>query len=338
MKKAIYFTLGSIFLTSSIVAASVILPTVTVSQNYSFYNFNFSSNIYSSSGDFVLRFSDDNLTSTNINYKKLILGSKEYNSGNYVLYIGSQGYSTNNTFLYGSQTMDSNRVSVANSQPILNGDFGSIFNEYNGNDSAYDKLITKPKILVIQDVLTIDDYNDRDEFVNMVLEYKNLINNDQENQFVDDSEKTENQKKQEWAQALYDNFTQEDYFGFSMEPGSTYLDWNGKECYYRKTNKFPLLFNSIVDFVKSNFNNLNSLNSSSGIVLGYKDGVFCEEFGGSFNISTDDGSTDSSDTTTQSSISQLNNFYSLFDVNLSSKSIDYNTNNSFITWILNCYA
>ena len=218
------------------------------------------------------------------------------------MYIGSQGYSTNNNFLYGSQSNLDSTVSEVNQQPELLGDFGVGL-------KFFEKLENQPKVLLLQDELTYADYQDKEEYENLVQEYKNI----DLSSGVHDSE-SEEVKKKNWADTAPK---------FSCEPGATYTTWDGKTEYFRKTNKFPIFFNEVVSFVKANFNNLSNINTSDGILIGYKNGKICSDFSGSFTSSTSD-STEGT-TTTQS----------LFFQSFSTKQ---QATNNFTNWLSDNYG
>ncbi len=303
MKKAIYLTIGSVLMTSAIVATSILLPTLTTSSNVnSFKLFNYNPNNLANLDNSQLRFNPTNMSSINQNYKDIISG-KFYKDNNYVLLITSQGYNSNNTFLYGSQDQIDSKVSETNSQPILNGDFGK------GLKSIPDLQI-QPKVLVIQDVLTKADYSDEEAYNNMVQEYKNI-----DTSAADNDENSDDYKKKHWAQSADP---------FSFEPGKPYKTWDGKTVYFRQSNKFPLLYKEIVSFVKSNFNNLSDVTTSSSIVIGYKDGNLCSDFTGSFSSSTGDEEGSDSNGASQT------NFYSSYN---NSKSIS-----TFEQWLTDNYG
>ena len=64
MKKSIYLTIGSVLFTSSVVAAGVLLPTVTsVSSSFAFNLYNFSTN-----SDAKLYFNKNDFQAINENY------------------------------------------------------------------------------------------------------------------------------------------------------------------------------------------------------------------------------------------------------------------------------
>lgn len=302
MKKAIYLTIGSVILTSGIVATSVLLPTLTATSNiYPFCIYNYNPNNLDDISSENLQLKSSDFESINVRYQDLIVGNTNFNNGNYVLCISSQAYNSNNSFLYGPQGdnyIDST-VTETNQQPILNGDFGAGL-------KLIPDLVTQPKILIIQDVLTEADYRDEEEYNNLVQEYKNI---DISSSNYD--EDTDEYKKYNWAQQAKT---------FSFSPGDTYETWDGKTEYFRKTNKFPILFNKIVDFTKSVFNNLSNLESSSGIIIGYKNNELTTEYSGSFSSSSGDSSSES--TSTQS------NFYSSFSTKSQS---------SFEKWLVDNY-
>lgn len=301
MKKSIYLTIGSVLFTSGIIAAGVLLPSVvSISSTFAFnlYNFNIGSNT-------KLYFNKNDFQAINENYKNLIIGNSDINNGTYLLYIGSQGYETNNSFLYGSQSEINSTVTEVNQQPELLGDFGVGLKTFND-------LENQPKVLVLQDQLTYADYQDQEYYENLIREYKNIDTSSEE--FDENSEEV---KKKTWAE-------NQENTKFDWKPGATYTTWDGKTEYFRKTNKFPLFFNEVVNFVKANFNNLTDLSSSSGIVIGYKNGKICSDFSGSFTSSSD--STEE-DTTTQSLFFQS---YS------NQKSLK--TTNSFTTWLTENYG
>lgn len=298
MKKSIYLTIGSVLFTSGVVAAGVLLPSITsISSSFAFNLYNFSS-----SSDATLYFNENNFQAINENYKNLIIGNSNINNGTYILYIGSQAYSTNNSFLYGSQSEVNSTVSEVNQQPELLGDFGVGL-------KFFEKLENQPKVLVLQDQLTYADYQDKEEYENLVKEYKNIDISSGE--YKPDSDEV---KKKNWA----DNIAP----SFNSAPCATYTTWDGKTEYFRKTNKFPIFFNEVVSFVKANFNNLTDLSSSNGILIGYKNGKICSDFSGSFTSSSD--STEE-DTGTQS----------LFFQSFSTKQ---QTTNSFTNWLTENYG
>lgn len=297
MKKSIYLTIGSVLFTSGVVAAGVLLPSITsISSSFAFNLYNFSS-----SSDATLYFNKNDFQAINENYKNLIIGNSNINNGTYILYIGSQAYSTNNSFLYGSQSEVNSTVSEVNQQPELLGDFGVGL-------KFFEKLENQPKVLVLQDQLTYADYQDKEEYENLVKEYKNIDISSGE--YETDSDEV---KKKNWADSAP---------SFNSAPCATYTTWDGKTEYFRKTNKFPIFFNEVVSFVKANFNNLTDLSSSNGILIGYKNGKICSDFSGSFTSSSD--STEE-DTTTQS----------LFFQSFSTKQ---QTTNSFTNWLTENYG
>lgn len=298
MKKSIYLTIGSVLFTSSVVAAGVLLPTVTsVSSSFAFNLYNFSTN-----NDAKLYFNKNDFQAINENYKNLIIGNSNINNGTYILYIGSQGYQTNNNFLYGSQQNNVNStVSEVNQQPELLGDFGVGL-------KFFEKLENQPKVLLLQDELTYADYQDKEEYENLVQEYKNI-----DLSSGDYDSESEEVKKKNWA----------DKAGpFNSAPGATYTTWDGKTEYFRKTNKFPIFFNEVVSFVKANFNNLSDISTSDGILIGYKNGKICSDFSGSFTSSS--GSTEENPATK-----------SLFFQSFSTKQ---QATNNFTNWLSDNYG
>lgn len=309
MKKAVYLTIGSVLLASSIVATSVLLPTLTSINNVNtFYLYNFNPNNSTDLENVDLQLSSANYKSINTKYQDLIVGNSNINNGNYVLCITSQGYSSHNSFLYGTQGNDyiDSTVSETNQQPILNGNFGLGL-------KTIPNLETQPYVLIVQDVLTEDDYNDKEQFENMVREYKNI-----DTAAATEDSTSDDYKKKSWASSVEANF--------SFEPGKTYTTWDEKTAYYRTTNKFPILFNEIVAFVKSMFNNLSNIDSSSGIIIGYNNNKLNSDYSGSFSSTTSDDSTSedsSGDTSTQSI------FYSSFSTR---------SNNPFADWLKENYG
>ncbi len=306
MKKAIYLTIGSVLAVSGVVATSVLLPTLTSTKNvclFKVFNYNPDNLDFDNLENQQLVLSATNFSATNYNYLDIISG--KYNNPNYIFLITSQAYSKNNEFLYGSQDFNNleSKVTETNQQPILNGDFG------NGLKSI-PNLEIQPEVLIIQDELTEADYKDEDEFTNLVNKYNEI---DISSGKYD--ENSDEYKQYQWAKNIGE---------FSFEPGKTYQTWDGKTEYYRKTNKFPLLFNEVVSFVQQRFNNLSDIKTNSGILIGYKDGKLCSDFKGSFTTSQEDqnNSEDSGTSTTQQ-------FFS---------SYSYRTTSEFEKWLNENYG
>lgn len=274
MKKSIFFTLGAITLVGGIVATAVCVPAYIASQgnNPKLFNFNVQN----------LRLSSQTLSTVPVGFKEAVLGSKQINNGNYFIYIGSQAYGSNNQFLYG-QSMNNGLDFRANRDPLLDGSFASGLKDITN-------LKVQPQVLVVQDVMTSQIYQDYLNYENQVNEWKKINVSDYQGK----NNYQEMQKKYNWAQSAPK---------FNFAPGAQYTNWEGKQQTFR-TDAYAKEFNELVNFVKTRFSNVKDISTSDGIIIGYKNGNICSNYSGSFNSNStgsegSGGGSDSNTPTTQ---------------------------------------
>lgn len=290
MKKSIFFTLGAITLVGGIVATSVCVPAYIASQgnNPKLFNFNVQN----------LRINTQTLSTVPVSFKEAVLGSKQINNGNYIIYIGSQAYGSNNQFLYGDQ-MGNGLNFRSDRDPILKGSFGSGLKDIQN-------LKTQPQVLVVQDVMTSQIYQDYLNYENQVNEWKKINLTDYQGK----DQYTEMQKKLNWATSAPQ---------FNFAPGAQYTNWEGKQQSFR-TDAYAKEFQEMVNFVKTRFSNVKDISTSDGIIIGYKDGNICSNFSGSFNSGSSGDAGGNSDQSTPPPSTQ-NAFFSPYQTQSNKQSV-----------------
>lgn len=279
MKKSIISSIIAVSCVSAVTAASIFLPAVVANNGYSVYTFDYT-NAISNTNSF--NFQTNYMNGINVGLKEAILGTTKINNGNYVLYIGSEGYGNNRDFLY--KQSDINVFQSDPSRPLDTSDFGNGLQYLNSSEfkDTYSKdHTTLPTVVTYMDSLTLNDFTARDNYENLVKSYKKLrITNDglkPDEQKLSETQIKENKKKKEWADSAP---------AFSFEPGKSYTDLKGNKQYFRDSCQSGLQFNEIYNFVANNFTGLTDITTSNGIVLGYKKGVLAKQYSGSFSGSS----------------------------------------------------
>lgn len=276
MKKTIISSIIAVSCVSAVTAAGVFLPAVVANNGYSVYTFDYAKAI----GDVDnFNLQTNYMNGINVGLKEAILGTTKINNGNYVLYIGSEGYGNNRDFLY--KQSDINIFQSDPSRSLDTSDFGNGLQYLNSNEfkDTYNKdNSTLPTVVTYIDSLTLNDFTARDNYDNLVKSYKKLrITNDglkPDEQKLSDKQLKENKKKYDWANSAP---------AFSFEPGKSYTDVQGKTKYFRDSYQSGLQFNEIYNFVANNFTGLTDITTSNGIVLGYKKGSLTKQYSGSFS-------------------------------------------------------
>lgn len=319
MKKSIWITIGTLTLTGGLVATAVCVPAYVSAKasgmNPKIFNFNINSNG-------PLTINNLSLGSANVSFKEAINGTTAINNGTYIIYIGSQGYESNNTFLYGSNYSNPKEFQATPNIP-LDGNFGVGLLQFKN-------LKNVPTVLMLQDVITPEVYDEQLAYNNQIIEWKNIN--------INDSKTTKEQKKQhDWALNAPT---------FSFKPGDTYTNWQGKTTFFR-TDKMASEFDDILSFVNKRYSNVKEISGSDGIIIGFNKGKICSNFVGSFNGSSSDSNSGSDNNSTGSTTTQSAQFLSLYnnsslkllnDENSSNSNTNVATNssapsNDFISWL-----
>lgn len=292
MKKSIISSIIAVSCVSAVIAAAVFLPAVVANNGYSIYTFDYTKAI-GNSDNFNLQ--TNYMNGINVGLKEAILGTTKINNGDYVLYIGSEAYGNNRSFLY--KQSDINIFQSDPSRPLDTSDFGNGLQYLNSNEfkEEYNKKYkTLPAVVTYVDSLTLNDFTARDNYENLVKSYKKLrITNDglkPDEQKLSDAQLKENKKKYDWANSAP---------AFSFEPGKSYIDVQGNKKYFRDSYQSGLQFNEIYNFVVNNFKGVIDISSSNGIVLGYRKGSLARPYSGTFT------SGDSSSSESSASVSML---------------------------------
>ncbi|GAA5414298.1 hypothetical protein [Ureaplasma ceti] len=310
IKKSILITIGSIALTTGIVATAVCVPAYVNVQGNNPKLYNFQPNAH---GSLMMNALD--MGAVNVSFKEAVLGTTKINHGTYFIYLGSQAYTSNNEFLYGANNA-SPMSFEANQNLQLNGYFGQALNQIN-------TLQVRPQVLMMQDVLTPAVYKEQLNYNNQVKTWK---------AYDMSSDKLTRQQRQQHAWAISAP-------EWSFAPGKTYINWEGKTTYFR-TDKYATEFQNAVNFVNKRFKNVKDVSGSSGIIIGYKDGNICSNYTGSFNGSSDSSSSSTAATT------QSNQFFTAFKPQLLADHVE-STNleasstaasNDFLNWLQNNYG
>lgn len=274
MKKAIIFSVLSVGCVGAVTASAVFLPAVVAYNGYSAYNFDFVSAL---NGD-TFNLKSNFMNAMNISIKSLILGTRQVNNGNYVLYIGSEGYANNRGFLY-----DQNDISDFQnnpSRPLEKSDFGNGLQYLNSQEFKQTEGAVTPVVITYIDTLTLSDFVAKENYENLISSYKKLtITNDllDEDEKLTDEQLEENKKKYDWANGAP---------SFSFAPGESYKDWEGNKKYFRDSYQSGLKFKELYNFITANFSGLQDVSGSQGIVLGYRLGKFApSQYTGSFGAS-----------------------------------------------------
>lgn len=311
MKKAIAITILSVLSIGGITATSVFLPAFTKNQEFSVYQLNYEQAIQDAQdGNTSFALYNKYLNAANFSLKEALMGSKKINNGDYIIYLGSEGYANNRKFLYNQSNI--NLFESNFNRSLETSDFGNGL-EYLDNNQFRNNNKDVPIVLSFIDMINIADLQAKEEYDQTIRSFKNL-------QIVSDGVLTENQlkenkRKYDWAKAAPQ---------FDYAPGKTYLDWEGKTKYFRATSESGLVFNKIINFVSNHFANLTDISTSDGVVIGYKNGELIKTmYSGSFtSTSSDSGSSDSS-----SSSRAITKAYT--------PSTEFNT--TFATWIKTSY-
>lgn len=278
MKKAIISSILSIGTVGAITASAVFLPAVVATNGYSLYSFDYAEAL-NNKDTFNLQTSY--LNGINVGVKDAILGTTKINNGNYFIYIGSEGYASHRTFLYNQNSVET--YSQNPTRPLDTSDFGNGIQCINSEMFTSSSDAIKPVVLSYIDMLTLNDFQARENYQNTITQYKNLqIVNSADKEQLSDKQLKINKKKYDWANNANT---------FDFTPGASYTDWEGKKQYYRSSYESGLQFNEIVSFVKQNFTNLKSIESSDGIIIGYKKGkLVTVQYSGSFESSSSSSS------------------------------------------------
>lgn len=313
MKKAITITILSVLSIGAVVATSVFLPAFVKNQQFSIYKLDYQQAIQDAQNNNT-SFSLYNkyLNACNFSLKEAVIGTKTINNGNYIIYLGSEGYTNNRKFLYGSKS-DINDFESNFSRSLETSDFGNGL-EYLDNSQFKNNNKNVPIMLSFIDMLNVSDLQAKNDYDTTINKFKKLqITNDSNNPLTEEELK-ENKIKYNWAKSAPQ---------FDYAPGKTYTDWEGKTHYFRSTYQSGITFNKIVDFIKVHFANLTDISTSDGIVIGYKNGQLVSTmYSGSFSSTTNN-----SDSTTNSSFStQITRF---------TPSTEFNS--TFANWIKTAY-
>ncbi len=330
MKKAIISTISSILGVAAITTTAIFLPTYVSSQGYSTYFYNFRQALIDNNDDQnALKFSERYMNATNVNIRDLILGNNYINNGTYILYIGSEGYENHRNFLYGDSSKKENDF-LLDINPALKGNFGTGLRFFMSKQYDQFKIPSYGDIPVLTylDEIQSYDVNSKFEYENLILNYKELVyeKDTEGSESLTDDELAINKKKHDWAVSAPK---------FSLEPGATYLDWEGNTQYFRTSYQSGIKFNSLVDMVKKMYPTMNDINGTSvGILIGFKEGKIASLFSGSFGTSSgnDETTPPSNEGTTETppTSSRFNNeFLRPFKLN----DITTVNGNNFISWI-----
>lgn len=397
MKKEILITVGAVCGTTSLIAAGVFLPTLFSSSSPSTVQVNSNTALISPN------------TKSSISVKEALLGTKQINNGNYVLYFGSEGLEQNFKFLYNTPKtpVDGQLKEIMDEQTEkrnreLSGDYWSAINYVLNGENVSENIGTKPEFIayvnvlgqttissreniakeatkLLRDVLDArETYNDLDTdkkdeilkkfnyvktsiqdstFIKDYLNYseitsfyealkkpfKDIVGNSGN---LEDINNPGNSLNNQLAnKTLYEVINWEispRIVKFETNPFSTYSTWDSQTRYYDESS-YAQDFRDLWDFIK-NYplfgSRVREIDTTSGIIVGYKDGKLVDLYEGSFNSeSTDDGSSgeeggESGDSTTET---QSIRFSDLRASQTTNSSLSEPLNNSFYNWLKASY-
>lgn len=330
LHKSIFATVGSVVALSAIVATATCVPAYSnqTGNNLKVLSFEIPP-LGTTQPQINLNYNV--LGSANVSLKAALLGTNQINDGSYIIYIGSQAYNSNNTFLYGNAFTD---VTQFQSQQTmaLNGLFGSGLQSFN-------TLKIKPKVLMFQDVVGPQAFIAKAQFE---LDIKNWS----KDPIFGDSASDQKQKLAIWGTTNQNEINQKRLWAtgqsasnWSFDPLATYVNWQGKTVYFRTDSSAEQFRNVILPLVKKHFNNLQTVNTSQGIIIGYKNGKLCSDYSGSFTSTTSSGS-NSSSSSSSTAATQSNQFISTYAnkdattlASSSSSTTSSTSNNQFLEWL-----
>lgn len=258
MKKAILTTAGIVLSISALTATSVYLPTLRNTISVKPGIVDFSNN---------QKFNYKKQISVGTGIKEAILGTKDINNGNYVLYIGNMAYQSNINFLF-SKTSTGNNLTPENlaSNEIyeMNGDFAKSIKWVQSNQNDFENV----KFISYYNVLSVTALKAKQSYDNLVIEYKNLGANDK---FLDPD--TDAYKQYNWALSAP---------AFNFNPDASYRTWNNKTVKFLNS-KSNEMFKKLESFIKSVYPTSKNIADSSGFIVGFKNGQRVSDYSGSFD-------------------------------------------------------
>ncbi|MBR2651722.1 hypothetical protein IKD48_02930 [bacterium] len=187
MKKAIAITILSVLSIGGITATSVFLPAFTKNQEFSVYKLNYEQAIQDAQdGNTSFALYNKYLNAANFSLKEALMGSKKINNGDYIIYLGSEGYANNRKFLYNQSNI--NLFESNFNRSLETSDFGNGL-EYLDNNQFRNNNKDVPIVLSFIDMINIADLQAKEEYDQTIRSFKNL-------QIVSDGVLTENQLKE----------------------------------------------------------------------------------------------------------------------------------------------
>ncbi|MDE5599634.1 MAG: hypothetical protein K2I49_01740 [Ureaplasma sp.] len=390
MKKEILITVGAVCGTTSLIAAGVFLPTLFSSSSPSTVQVNSNTALISPN------------TKSSISVKEALLGTKQINNGNYVLYFGSEGLEQNFKFLYNTpkNPVDGQLKEIMEEQTEkrnkeLSGDYWSAINYVLNGENVSENIGTKPEFIAYVNILGQSTISSRESIAKEATKLlKDVLEVRETYTDLDTDKKDEILKKFNYVKtSIQDSALIKDYLNYSeltsfyealkkpfkdavnapgnlspelanktlyeavnweisprivkfeTNPFSTYSTWDSQTRYYDESS-YAQEFRDLWDFIK-NYplfgSRVREIDTTSGVIVGYKDGKLVDFYEGSFNSgSTDDGTTDgegtgdgeSSDSTTET---QSIRFSDLRASQATNSSLSEPLNNSFYNWLKTSY-
>lgn len=300
MKKPIIATISTILATATAVSLGVFIPAAQsmVSLNVAVID----------SANFVR--SPEKNKQLKVFYKDAILGTKAINNGNYVLYFGSQGIPSNTSFLYNIASSPNpeqfiydklvKKPDSQNEQIPLDGEMWKTIDYVMNSTQAKEKIIVPEFVGYIHSVYSIYAEGNKlfKELDALLAEVASVASNYKKWNSLSSQEQSNYQKKLNYLHERTDGYVVDtplpnncDDFSslppnlipnegwrfsprnikFSPNPYSTYTNINGETVYYLNDG-VSQTFRSLVQFTQEMYPELLSISTSSGFIIGFRDG------------------------------------------------------------------